>query len=150
MNTLTLFPEEERRKHILENMLYMVEMKDSYYEIVSLHTLDPEIPVYDPKFKFDIIIGNPPYQKENKVDPSKLSTKPLYHLFVERSLDLLNINGYINFIHPVSWRRKSKEIKILQKMTQNYFVYLYTSNHFEPFKTCSPYINIYVLQEETL
>ena len=34
-------------------------------------------------------------------------------------------------------------------MTQNYFVYLYTSNHFEPFKTCSPYINIYVLQKRS-
>jgi len=168
MNTLTILPKEDRTTHILENMLHMVEMKDSYYEIVnkiflsdkyklnlfkgtyvSLHTLDPGIPVYDPKFKFDIIIGNPPYQKENKVDPSKLSAKPLYHLFVERSLDLLKENGYLNFIHPVSWRRKSKEIKILQKMTQNYFMYLYTSNHFEPFKTCSPYINIYVLQKRS-
>jgi adenine-specific DNA-methyltransferase len=168
MNTLSIFSEEERRKHILENMLHMVEMKDSYYDIVSeiflsdkyrlnlfkgsyvsLHTLDQEIPVYDPEFKFNIIIGNPPYQKENKIDPSKLSAKPLYHLFVERSLDLLNQNGYLNFIHPVSWRRKSKEIKILQKMTQHYFVYLYTSNHFEPFKTCSPYINIYVLQKRS-
>ena len=168
MDTLSLKinDTEERRKHILENMLHMVEMKDSYYEInkkiflsdtynlnlfkgtyVSLHTLDPEIPIYNPDVNFDIIIGNPPYQKENKVDPSKLSAKPLYHLFVERSIDLLNDSGYLNFIHPISWRRKSKEIKILSKMTQYYFIYLYTTNHFQPFKTCSPYINIYVLQK---
>ena len=169
MNTLSskITNEEERRRHILENMIHMVEMNDSYLKIVdtvflsdkyninlfkgsyvSLHTLDSDIAVYDPKFKFDIIIGNPPYQKENKIDPYKLSAKPLYHLFVERSLDLLKDNAYLNFIHPVSWRRKSKEIKILQKMTQYYFVYLYTSNHYEPFKTCSPYINIYVLQKK--
>ena len=168
MDSLTMIPLEQRQKHILENMIHMVEMKDSYYQIVSkiflsdtynlnlfkgtyvsLHTLDQEIPVYDPKCFFDIIVGNPPYQKENKVDPSKLSAKPLYHLFVERSLLLLKENGYLNFIHPVSWRRKSKEIKILEKMTQYYFLYLYTSNHFEPFKTCSPYINIYVLQKKS-
>ena len=159
--------EEKRRKHILENMIYMVEMNESYYKIakeiflsdkykinlfhgsfVSLHTLDADIPIYDPQDKYDIIFGNPPYQKENKVDNTKLSAKPLYPFFVERSIELLNEDGYLNFIHPVSWRRKSKEIKILKLLTQYHFLYFYTSNGYEPFKTCAPYINIYVLQKK--
>ena len=159
--------EEKRRKHILENMIYMVEMNETYFKItqkifltkkykinlfhgsyVSLHTLDKDIPVYNPPDKYDIIFGNPPYQKENKVDKTKLSAKPLYPFFVERSIELLKDNGYLNFIHPVSWRRKSKEIKILELLTRYHFLYFYTSNGYKPFKTCAPYINIYVLQKK--
>tara|TARA_B100001093_G_C26834671_1_gene1017796 strand:- start:1615 stop:2964 length:1350 start_codon:yes stop_codon:yes gene_type:complete len=159
--------EEKRRKHILENMIYMVEMNETYCKItqkiflsdkykinlfcgsyVSLHTLNKNIQIFNSSDKYDIIFGNPPYQKENKIDTTKLSAKPLYPFFVEKSIELLNMNGYLNFIHPVSWRRKSKEIKILKLLTQYHFLYLYTSNCFKAFRNCAPYINIYVLQKK--
>ena len=162
--------EEKRRKHIIENMLYFVEFDEDYLNIlkeiflykkyklntflgsyVYLHTYDENIPVFNENIfnnKYDIIIGNPPYQKANKVDPTKLSAKPLYHLFVDKSIELLKENGYLLFIHPVSWRRKSKEIKIINSLLNKRIKYIYTNNKFKDFGISAPFINYYLLQNK--
>ena len=162
--------EEKRRKHIIENMLYFVEFDEDYVNIlkeiflykkyklniflgsyVYLHTYDENISVFNKdifKNEYDIIIGNPPYQKANKVDPTKLSAKPLYHLFVDKSIELLKKNGYLLFIHPVSWRRKSKEIKIINSLLNKTIKYIYTNNKFTEFGISAPFINYYLLQNK--
>lgn len=157
---------EERKKHIIEKMIYMIEINKEYCELirfffiskkykinlfegsyVDLTTLN-NIDIFSSQIKYDIIIGNPPYQKENTKNPEKLSSKPLYHLFVTKSLELLKENGYLNFIHPVSWRRKSKEIRIIKELINYHIIYIYTTNNYEPFSLCAPYINIYLLQKK--
>ena len=47
--------------------------------------------IYDNKQFFDIIVTNPPYQKPNKDGGS--SAKPLYHLFIDKSLEILKEGG---------------------------------------------------------
>ena len=158
----------QRRKHIIENMLFFVELDISYIDkikqifcadkyklnifngsFVYLHTLDENIPIYDKDtfgISFDIIIGNPPYQKPNMKDNSKLSTKPLYHLFVENSIKFLKEDGLLLFIHPISWRRKSKEIKIINEIINRKLIYIYTNNCFKEFGLSAPFINYYLLQ----
>ena len=81
-------------------MLYFVELNENYITIlkqifcsdkyklnifcgsfVYLHTLDESINTFNKDIfntKFNIILGNPPYQKINSKDPSKLASKPLY------------------------------------------------------------------------
>jgi site-specific DNA-methyltransferase (adenine-specific) len=49
--------------------------------------------------KFDIIVGNPPYQ-EDAVGGTKL-TKPLYHRFIEKSIELSK--QYVCLITPSRW-----------------------------------------------
>jgi hypothetical protein len=48
--------------------------------------------------KFDVIIGNPPYQ-----NPGKSKGEKLWYRFIRKSVDLLNTDGYIAFVTPNSW-----------------------------------------------
>jgi|TARA_B100000902_G_scaffold310113_1_gene299632 hypothetical protein len=50
--------------------------------------------------KFDVIIGNPPYQLQ--VGPSK--TEPIWNKVVEKSIEQLKDSGEISVIHPIGWR----------------------------------------------
>ena len=77
--------EKERKKHILENMLYMSELNKKNTLITKqIFDINQEYKLniyegdslkvdYNKEFKinkFDIIMGNPPYQKENKKNNS--------------------------------------------------------------------------------
>jgi hypothetical protein len=47
--------------------------------------------------KFDVIIGNPPYQSNES------SQKKLWPLFIEKSYNIISPNGYIAMVVPASW-----------------------------------------------
>jgi len=53
--------------------------------------------------KFDLIIGNPPFQEINKNGKSKHGKSNLWTKFIEYSFNNLNKNGYLLFITPTSW-----------------------------------------------
>jgi len=110
--------DEERRRHILENMLYMSELtpKNVFLckkilcgDIYKLNIYEGDTLKMDVKKEFDlpvdfqgfdVIMGNPPYQK--KVGDKK--TQPLWQLFVSFALQLCNKNGYVLLVHPSGWR----------------------------------------------
>ena len=48
--------------------------------------------------KFDVIVGNPPYQAELKT----LQTR-LWMQFVDKAFELLKDNGYLAFVTPANW-----------------------------------------------
>src|ERR1035437_10320973 len=48
--------------------------------------------------KFDVVIGNPPYQ-----DPIAKSNKKLWDKFLKKSTELVKDNGFLAFITPFSW-----------------------------------------------
>ena len=48
--------------------------------------------------KFDVIVGNPPYQ--TKSDASNTKTQSLWDKFVVKSFDLLKENGHLCMVHP--------------------------------------------------
>ena len=52
------------------------------------------------KMEFDVIVGNPPYQK--KVGPNK--TQAIWHKIVEKSIKQLKDGGTMTMIHPDAWR----------------------------------------------
>jgi site-specific DNA-methyltransferase (adenine-specific) len=139
--------EEERRKHILEEMLYMVEFdkanvfmmkkifcggKEGTYKLnifegsfvegedyiksgidifssisstITKFNIKGNKEVIDKvrKFdsKFDIILGNPPYNKDGAGKGGGVFWKP----FVYKSLEILRNEGYILMIHPTGWRK---------------------------------------------
>ena len=95
--------EEERRKHIIEKMLYMGELNDKNCFIIKSIFAKYKLNLYngdtlgiDTKevFKlrrFDVIIGNPPYNESLK----KTGANALYHKFVEKYIDKCNLLSYI-------------------------------------------------------
>ncbi|MHA1469288.1 MAG: Eco57I restriction-modification methylase domain-containing protein, partial [Candidatus Asgardarchaeia archaeon] len=74
--------------------------------------------------QFDVVIGNPPYQRKSSVKNKK--TQAIWPYFVELSLRCCKENGYTSLIHPSGWRGasaafektgdllKSKQMKYLE------------------------------------
>ena len=138
-----LIPDEEmRRKHILEKMLYMVELDESNvfmmkkilcgnkYKLNIFQGSFIDFKVYKKiniNIKFDIILGNPPFQYKEK----NKQAHAIWHLFIERSYEeLLNNKGYLLFIHPSGWRDiKGKYRNVYDYIKKNTLIYLSMNNY---------------------
>ena len=49
--------------------------------------------------KFDVIVGNPPYQTETNGN-----SRPIWDKFILKSFELLKEDGYLSMVHPAGWR----------------------------------------------
>lgn len=156
---------KERKKHILENMLYMCELnKKNVLVCKQIFDINNEYKLniyegdslkvdYNKEFgikQFDIIIGNPPYNKDNTGTGNSI-----WQLFVKKSINELNKKGYLVFIHPSTWRKpqseKSKMKEYFKLMTNdNKMLYLEIHNSKDGIKTfgCATRYDYYVLQKE--
>jgi len=114
MDTLKVqIPDDShRKKHIIENMLFMSELnKKNCFIVKQIFNVNNEyhLNLYEGDsltlntldvFGFDhntITIGNPPYNEELK---SAGSAKPLYNKFIERFIDKCDI---LCFVIPSRW-----------------------------------------------
>ena len=105
---------EKRYKHIVENMIYVCELqpKNMFLYMCLVDPYDEyQLNVYTGSFltkefdyhmkevwgleKFDIIIGNPPY---NNAGGLEAGGKNLYSKFIISSLKIMNKDGYLCFI----------------------------------------------------
>ena len=59
--------------------------------------------------KFDVIVGNPPYQDGSKEG----GQNKIYNLFSKKALDLVKPNGFVGFITPTSVLKKSKRFSLI-------------------------------------
>jgi 16S rRNA G966 N2-methylase RsmD len=110
LRSLTI-PIEERSDHILKNMLYAVELnkdKVNYYKEIMGDTniYSGDYMNYDEKF--DIIIGNPPYNKSviKKIDKGShtSSSYPIFKDFIIKG----TVNAKLSlFISPSRWIKSS-------------------------------------------
>jgi|688.fasta_scaffold00943_43 hypothetical protein len=121
--------ENQRKQHILENMLYASELNKKniiiYKQIFNLNN-DYKINIYEgdtlkmnikTKFnidKFDIIVGNPPYNKGGikSFTGTKLgdANETIWPKFVDFALNNLKKDGYLVFINPLSWLKLSHSL----------------------------------------
>jgi hypothetical protein len=125
--------EKERHDHIIKNMIYMVEIKESnvnklrecFGEEANIECIDytSENPVFQ-NIQFNYIIGNPPYNSDgikkvptnNKTD-KKEDGKTIWIYFIKRSISLLYPNGKLLYIVPSIWMKpdKAKTYDLLTK-----------------------------------
>lgn len=148
--------EKKRKEHIIKNMLYMVELNEKNVG-VSKKIFGKDANIYCGSFledgwktgfgidKFDVIIGNPPYNeggiRGKTTDKIKRDIKgearTLWNLFVEKSINILNNkNSYLCFIHPASWiSLKSKTSELLLSKQIEYIRYYNVVNSLKLFKT---------------
>ena len=114
--------ETERNKHIREKMLYMCEMNAKNIEM-SKKIFNPNdnyrLNLYQGSYldldskkewgveKFDVILGNPPFQDSTG---NKGVGHMLWVPFVKKSLSLLAENGFLVFVHPAGWRQPGNDI----------------------------------------
>jgi hypothetical protein len=117
--------EEERRKHILEQMIYMVEISDKSIYILGKIFCDDKYKLnihkgsfldskcsYD--FMFDVVMGNPPYNPPKTETGS--SGNSIWQQFVIKSLYFVKEKGFLTFIHPPGWKKPTDEIFDPQKL----------------------------------
>jgi len=139
--------DQTRSRHIIENMLFMVEINPKNVKISKrifgsnsniccadfLNETDKVMRQFHEKMKgadkFDVIMGNPPFNASQENEGKKGGGDSLWPKFVELSLDLLPTNGYLMFVHPSAWRKppseSSKTIGLFNKMAhENHVEYL--------------------------
>jgi hypothetical protein len=140
---------EDRKKHIIENMLYMSELnKKNVFICHQIFNINNQYKInlyegdtleLDTKERFgvemfDVILGNPPYQK--KVGPKKTIT--LWDKFVMKSFGLLKSTGYLVYVHPSGWRNIAGKFKKLQnEILSRDLQYLEIHNEKDGMKTFS-------------
>lgn len=115
----------ERKKHILENMLYMCEL-DAKNAEVSRKLFDPDgiykLNLYiGNALEVDVssmwgldmndvyVIGNPPYNTER----TRSGCSPLYHKFIEKFIDNCRM---LTFVVPSRWFSGGKGLDKFRKM----------------------------------
>lgn len=131
---------DDRSRHILQNMLYMVEINPKNvrvaYKIFGKNAnivcadflSERGIKKWSSQFKninkFDIIIGNLPFNEET--NESNKKTVSLWPKFIYKSLDILNDKGYIAFIHPQNWRSPDNKLWKLLTSKQLLYIHIYS------------------------
>jgi hypothetical protein len=122
-----------RRMHLLgrtadeiKNSIYLLDkyrvftkalQRKGYTNIICADFLG-----WETDMKFDVVIGNPPYQ-----NPHGVNSHALWENFIEKSHELVNQNGYVAMVTPHIGRRKIK-----QKFFDNDFIF-YKSEGVEKF-----------------
>lgn len=122
---------EERKEHIIKNMIYMIELRSENIEILK-HIFGKDANIYEENYLnykhnseinditpqiFDVIIGNPPF---NTGGPKKVPTNnklkktedglTLWMAFVIKSISLLHNNtGQLCLFIPSIWLKPDKK-----------------------------------------
>ena len=137
-------PDEEKRyKHIVENMIYTCELQDrnvflwlcavdledryatnTYWGSFLEEEFDNHVKEVWRVDKFDIILGNPPYNGAETGGGNSLWDK-----FIRKSILYIKSGGNLVFVHPSSWRKppsdRSKTKDIWKLLThKNQLIYL--------------------------
>jgi hypothetical protein len=94
--------------------------------------------------KFDIVLGNPPYQEGNK-EKSAVSAQ-LWDKFVDKAFSICKDDGHIALIHPSPWRKP--ESKMYDEFRNRELKYLEIHNQQDGLKTfnCATRYDWYILQ----
>jgi hypothetical protein len=143
----TLKDQVARRKHIVEKMLFMIEIDkgnvNTSFKIFeqlapgvtpniccadTLKLKDEDLSKEFGTAKFDVVMGNPPFQDkaENQVGTTA-GRGTLWDEFLTLFISKLVPNGYLVFITPPSWRKPESNLLSLITLKHD-LIYLHILN----------------------
>jgi site-specific DNA-methyltransferase (adenine-specific) len=105
-----------RRQHIIKNQLYAIEIQPKN-NLIFRKFFGPDCNLIEGDaltnntwntVRFDIVVGNPPYNTNLK----KSGASPLYHKFVERYIDRAT---HLLFLIPSRWTAGGKGLDLFRK-----------------------------------
>jgi hypothetical protein len=155
--------DEDRKKHILENMLYMSELNKKNvfvsHQIFNMsnqyklnlyegNSLDLNTEQVWGVQRFDIVMGNPPYNKaKDGALKGGYGGRSLWDLFVVKSVnEWIKENGYLVFIHPPSWRKPEHYLWDVLGKKQILYLKTYSKKEGNTIFGCSTLVDYYVLK----
>ena len=171
LQTVAGFEDERMRKrHIIDNMLFMVELNEKNVGISrkifgkkanifcgsflsdDKKAVNPDI-LSTKGFEapFDIIIGNPPFQSERtNTQGTTAGRASLWDKFVALSLTLLKENGFLGMIHPPAWRGLGTHNYIWNLLKEKQIKYLHIYGEADGTRLfgVSTRVDLYVLQNK--
>ena len=158
---------KERKKHILENMIYMSELnKKNVLVCNQIFNFNNEykLNLYEGdtlEFKlletfkikeFDIILGNPPYNKGGirSHTGKQLGEKneTIWTKFIEIAFKWLKPNGYLAYINPLSWLKKSHSLHNIMLEKHIIWMKLWDDSQSKGMINADIPISLYILQNK--
>jgi hypothetical protein len=161
--------DEERKKHIIENMLYLSEFnKKNVFICHQIFNVNNQfkLNLYEGDTlelnvvsewgvalnSFDVILGNPPYNKGGirSHTGKQLGDKneTIWTKFIEKSFEWLKPNGFLAFINPLSWLKKSHSLH--NEMLEKHIVWLKLWDNIKSLATINGKIpiSLFILQNK--
>jgi len=129
---------------IFKRILDAAKLKNPGVHVYNENSLE-----YKFSMKFDVIVGNPPYNK-GKTSGASGSGNSIWEKFLPTLWPFLNDNGYVCFVHPPEWRtnrHSAKKRKASSLMFNNQIVWLKAAFPF-PGAGCS--VDSYVLKKSPI
>lgn len=155
--------EKTRSEHIIKNMLYMFEINPKNVG-VSRKIFGKDANIFCGDFlsmdigkatgidKFDVIMGNPPFNKPQEgTRKGSYGGRTLWDKFVKKSLEILNKNGFLAFINPANWRGLGELHYLWDIISELQLLYLriYGENDGKKYFNVGSRFDLYVLQNKS-
>ena len=159
--------DEERKKHIIENMLYMSEInKKNVFICRQIFNVNNQykLNLYEGDTlalnvvsewgvalnSFDVVIGNPPYNKGGirSHTGKQLGDKneTIWTKFIEKSITWLKPDGFLAFINPLSWLKKSHSLHNVMLEKHIVWLKLWDDSQSKGMINADIPISLYILQ----
>ena len=102
--------------------------------------------------KFDVVMGNPPYNKsKDGTLKGGYGGRSLWDLIVVKSLnDWVSKNSYLVFIHPPSWRKPEHYLWEVLGKKQLLYLKTFTEENSKKIFGCSTIVDYYVLKNTNI
>ena len=126
------------KEDILNNILYFNDINNNRLNEMK-KIFNCKINIYNEDFinlktelQFDLIVANPPYAKLLSNGKRASKNHNLIGLFINKSLDLLNKNGYLLYITPDNWMSYANRNVLINKLTklQIHYINIHTAKKY--------------------
>lgn len=115
----------------------------------AIHVYNKNSMEHDLPMKFDVVVGNPPYNK-GKLSGASGSGNSIWEKFLPTLWNYVSDNGYVCFVHPPEWRTNrysSRKRKASDLMFNHQIIWLKAAF---PFPGAGCYVDAYVLQKSSI